>query len=971
MRKLFIVASVLVGLGLGLFLLLRSVGPDSSPETENGRDSVPVRRADADRQVETPEDVGVRGSADAGSTPSLALVPSEEDGVLEVEVLVGEQPVPGASARLYWRGERDPNLGEVSWRLASAGSTDAQGRARLASRAGSYLVAVRARGFASLLREVVRPAGQAHTFLRLSLEPGQVLVGRTVVQGSQEPLPLVELVLTAHGRTLDPWQNAEAPAEERVYATSDERGSFRVEGLASGEYQLEARAPGHSRAVRRSVKVPTQGPLTVALLPAGIVEGFVVDAQGQPAAGAEVQLGGNVPQSVTTGQGGGFSVEVEAGEYWVSARRGNEAGALDRPLTVSAGRTVRDVRLRLGQGAGMEGRVVAKATQAPVAEARVDVSPYGRSGDSGRTVTDAEGGFSVGALAPGSYDVVVSAKGFSTLTRRGLTVRAGERFTLELELTGTGAVEGEVRDSQGQPVQGAYIAGGNRWSIEFGNPAAESRTDAEGRYRLESLELGSLYLTARREDAQVGVSQQVEIAEGAAARADFTLEELGTVEGRVRAARGSLPSEPLEVTVISREPGMAGATDVGHASVEQTGAFRLRLTPGLHELFLTMSESRGIGIHVSKPVLVEAGATVQVELVWQGEDPGAGAIHGMVLEPDGAPSPGTFVMMAPEEGGMGRGGLVATTEQGRFILSLPPGVDASSDVRLSLKARNGNRQGTLKGVKPGARDVAVKLQPAASVRGRVVRKLGQAPVRGFTLSVQLRQMSDFPMDNNAWEFPADRFELPEVPAEPLELVVQTEDGAQGSALISPSPGAVEEVEIYIVGLASVRGRVVDANTRQPLSEAYVFVDGAESARRSATTGSDGQFSLEYFEPGEFTLVIDVGSDGEPERRPITLTEGETLDLGDIPMRPPSVPSGTIGVKLAAAGEELLIVDVTRDGPAAKAGLLPGDLLLSVDGTPVRGVKLALIALKGEPSTSVAVTVRRRGSELSLSVLRAP
>ncbi len=970
MRKLFFVATVLVGLALGLFFLVRSAGPRTSAGVDPGRDTAAARRASMAVQLEAPEDMEVRGSADAGSTPTLVQRPSEEDGVLEVEVGVGEQLVAGASARLYWRGARDPNLGEVSWRLASEGSTDAQGRARLASRPGRYLLAVRAQGFAPLLREVVRPVGQGHTFLRITLEPGHVLVGRTVVQGSQEPLPLVELVLTAHGRTLDPWLPAEAPAEERVYATSDERGSFRVEGLASGEYQLEARAPGHARAVRRSVKVPVRGTLTVALLPAGIVEGFVVDAQGRPAAGAEVQLGGVVPQSVTTGQGGGFSVEVEAGEYWVSARRGSEAGALDRPLAVSAGRTVRDVRLRLGQAAGMEGRVVAQSTQAAVVGARVDVSPYGRSGDSGRTVTDEQGRFSVGALAPGSYDVVVSAAGFSTLTRRGLTVSAGERFTLELALTGTGAVEGFVRDGKGQPIEGAYVSGSNGWSLELGEAASESRTDAEGRYRLESLELGSLFLSARREGTQVGVSLPVQIFEGVTSEVDFTLEELGTVEGRVRAARGSLPAEPLAVTAVPQEPALGGAPGFGHASVEQTGTFQLRLPAGVHELFLAMSESRGVGVHVTQQVRVEEGKTVQVEMVWQAEDLGAEAVHGLVLEPDGAPSPSAFVTLSPEEGGLGPGGLIATDEQGRFVFPLPPGVDAASDARLRVRARNGSRQGTLTGVKPGARDVVLRLLPAASVQGRVVRSAGKAPVRGFTLSVQPRQPSEFPMGNTAWEFPADRFELPEVNAEPLELVVHTDDGAQGTALISPTPGAVETVEILIVGLASVRGRVVDASTREPLSGAYLLFEGTAPTSRSATTGIDGEFSVESMDPGKFTLVIvtDLSEDGE--RLPITLAEGQELDLGDIPLRPPPVPSGTIGARLAVE-DEVMIIDVTRNGPAEKAGLLPGDIVLSVEGTPVMDVREALSLLRGEPSTSVTVTVRRRDSEQSFSVLRAP
>ncbi|HLL02683.1 MAG TPA: carboxypeptidase regulatory-like domain-containing protein [Myxococcaceae bacterium] len=972
MRKLLIVATVLLGLGLGLFLLVRPQRPGASSQADRGQAGASLPRAGVVRQVESPEDVGVRGSADAGSTPHLAQRPSEEDGVLEVEVLVGERPVPGASARLYWRGVRDPNLAEVSWRLASAGSTDEQGRVRLASRPGTYLLAVRAQGFAPLMREVVRPVGQGHTLLRLGLEPGQVLVGRTVVEGTQEPLPLVELVLTAHGRKLDPWQEAEAPAEERLYAASDARGSFRVEGLASGEYQLEARAPGHSRTVRRGVKVPAAGPLTVALLPAGIVEGFVVDARGQPAAGAEVQLAGFMPQSVLTGAGGGFSVEVEAGEYLVSARRGSEAGALERPLTVSAGRTVRDVRLKLGQAAAVEGRVVASGTQAAVAGARVDVSPYGRSGDSGRTVTDEEGRFSVGALAPGSYDVVVSAQGFSTLTRRGLTVGSGERFSLELALTGTGAVEGEVRDGQGQPVVGVSVTGGSRWSMAMGDAAAESRTDSEGRYRLESLELGPFLLTARREGAQAGVSQQVEIIEGVTTRVDFTLEEPGLLEGRVRAARGGVALETLEVTAILREPVFSAQLDVGTVRVEATGAFRMSLPPGAHDLYLALADSRGSGHHPAKRVVLAPGETVQVELEWQGEEPGAGVLRGTVLEPDGAPSPSAFVAVALGEAAMEHGGMVVTNEQGRFVLPLPPGVDAASEERLSLSARNGARQGKLTGVRPGSGEVLIRLQPAASVQGRVVRSGGQTPVRGFTLSVQARKPGFFPEDDNLWEFPADRFELPEVLAEPLELVVQTPDGAQGTALISPAPGAVEVVEVVIVGLARVRGRVVDANSREPLSGVSVFFEGAVPTSRMAITGADGQFSLESVEPGEYTLVTAMGPDREPASRPVTLAEGQELDVGELPVRLRPLTPGTIGAELLPLEDgQVLIVGVMPGSPAEKAGLLEGDVLLSVDGAPVTGTKQAILRLNGAPSTSVVLTVRREGTEQSISVIRAP
>ena len=115
------------------------------------------------------------------------------------------EPSPGANVRLYAPGERR----ETAWRLAGSGLTDAKGHVRLASGPGGYLVAVRAPGLAPLLRDVVRRYGESRTALRVTLEPAQSLTGRTVVRGTNEPLPLVEVVLTAHGRELEVWQRAD------------------------------------------------------------------------------------------------------------------------------------------------------------------------------------------------------------------------------------------------------------------------------------------------------------------------------------------------------------------------------------------------------------------------------------------------------------------------------------------------------------------------------------------------------------------------------------------------------------------------------------------------------------------------------------------------------------------------------------------------------------------------------------------
>ncbi|MFY0573462.1 hypothetical protein ACN28S_03035 [Cystobacter fuscus] len=65
-------------------------------------------------------------------------------------------------------------------------------------------MAVHANGHAPQVLSVVRPHGVARTSVRLVLEPGQSLVGQTVVKGTKEPLPLVQLVLSAMPRDLAP-----------------------------------------------------------------------------------------------------------------------------------------------------------------------------------------------------------------------------------------------------------------------------------------------------------------------------------------------------------------------------------------------------------------------------------------------------------------------------------------------------------------------------------------------------------------------------------------------------------------------------------------------------------------------------------------------------------------------------------------------------------------------------------------------
>jgi len=75
----------------------------------------------------------------------------------------------------------------------------------------------------------------------------------------------------------------------------------------------------------------------------------------------------------------------------------------------------------------------------------------------------------------------------------------------------------------------------------------------------------------------------------------------------------------------------------------------------------------------------------------------------------------------------------------------------------------------------------------------------------------------------------------------------------------------------------------------------------------------------------------------------------------------------VGVEVSTRDGWLTILSVFDGGPAAKAGLQPGDRFLTIEGEDARDVRLydAVLRIRGEPGTTVEVTIRRDGYEKAL------
>lgn len=77
----------------------------------------------------------------------------------------------------------------------------------------------------------------------------------------------------------------------------------------------------------------------------------------------------------------------------------------------------------------------------------------------------------------------------------------------------------------------------------------------------------------------------------------------------------------------------------------------------------------------------------------------------------------------------------------------------------------------------------------------------------------------------------------------------------------------------------------------------------------------------------------------------------------------------IGIQVAYRDESIVVVSVFDDSPAYKAGIHPGDSIVSVGGEKVSDIDSAIEKIKGEEFTSVDIVILRNNEEINVNVKR--
>lgn len=528
---------------------------------------------------------------------------------------------PLAGAHVLARGSE----GEaVSARTDAAGAFTIEVKQR-----GPWSLYVDAKGHAP--RSVPRQAPGSG--LRIGLERGLAVHGVVIDGATRQPVAGARIVATEPTRTVGPvWS---AGLGQRA-TSSDSEGRFRIDGVGRGFLDLTASATGAGGARVRNARAGERSELLV-LLPMGALEGLVVDAAGQPVAGAAVRVEPTGPtlrastSTLTTDAEGRFALDaMEPGSWRALARTDKHAPAwatvqVERDATAS-------VQIRVAPPRAIFGRVVDERER-PLAGGRVTWLEH-----DGETVPDslgaaivatpgAGGAFALPGLPPGRHRIEAWTRGFVP-ERFEITAGRTDADAGDVRLARGLTVRGIVRGPDGRPVADARVLV-DRGLQPFPGETPETRSEADGRFVLPGLTPGALKIVATAD----GLGRGSVSAETGAEDVVVTLKAWGAIRGTVVDESGQ-PISPFRVSARAPDTFGGRSEEIADAS----GVFEL---PEIEAGHYTLDVRAPGRVRLSQPAVnVSSGAVTDVgSLVLKS----GGSVVGHVVDKAGEPIAGAEV----------------------------------------------------------------------------------------------------------------------------------------------------------------------------------------------------------------------------------------------------------------------------------------------------------------------------------------
>ena len=172
----------------------------------------------------------------------------------------------------------------------------------------------------------------------------------------------------------------------------------------------------------------------------------------------------------------------------------------------------------------------------------------------------------------------------------------------------------------------------------------------------------------------------------------------------------------------------------------------------------------------------------------------------------------------------------------------------------------------------------------------------------------------------------------------------------------------QKTKFILVGLAGVLAGAAltvnlsaiadkDAATALPIEELRAFTDVFARIKN------------DYVEPVEDKKLITEAINGmltglDPHSTYLDAEGFKDLQVGT------QGEFGGLGIEVGMEDGFVKVVSPIEDTPAFKAGVKPGDLIVKLDDTPVKGMSLndAVKRMRGKPGSKIKLTIARKGAD---------
>jgi hypothetical protein len=552
--------------------------------------------------------------------------------------------------------------------------SDSDGRFSLALPPGPVVVTARAEGYSVARQNLTAPAEDVH----LVLAPGSSVVGRVVVDGTDEPVEGVSVTAI----------NSDGLRTELEPTVSDHDGEFRFEALAAGHYELLA-VGSRWRGSPVSVSV-AHGQITDEIL-VPVIEAISLSAIVRVAGeacreGSLVARGANVAFSRIGAHGAAQLDALLPGRYEIEVQC--PPGVPEREVLDVGTESVTRV-WDLKPGLELRGRVETVSGRLLQGIA-VGVAPVGARGTATTCVTDSAGEFVCTGLVVGEYSCETYSDGARSEVVHVVVDGAVESKRIVLRSEASGRIHvsiPEVSEPSAVPWQ---IFAESRERL----PKPVQASIQDGIFVFEQLPLGQYLVYAGTRDGPASATASLD-TDGQVARVTLPAPARGAISGRVIDAVGT-PVIDAWVRAFVSDPVWSGSHPVGASALtDDRGMFTLGdLWRGRYDLEVSGSS----GNVTAKGIDTNAGETL-IRLA------AFGSLSVLVRDAADRPVP-TFQLAYERENGPGallhgQGGM-------RMLPSLAP-----DTYTLTAWSAAGSASQTLRLASGASASVRLTLDPSA------------------------------------------------------------------------------------------------------------------------------------------------------------------------------------------------------------------------------------------------------------------